>query len=140
MRLMTSSHRRARLIRKLLELGDAHFPIRENGSDLQFTPCGAVPRERATYVVSWFRYDPAREIARLNMPVLILQGTTDIQVSVADAKLLAKANPAAKLVVIEGMNHVLKEVPAARDKQLAPYGDPSPPLARGLVSEIAFCD
>src|ERR1017187_7706855 len=38
MRLMTSSHRRARLIRKLLELGDAHFPIRENGSDLQFTP------------------------------------------------------------------------------------------------------
>jgi pimeloyl-ACP methyl ester carboxylesterase len=89
------------------------------------------------YVISWLRYDPAREIARLNMPVLILQGTTDIQVSVADAKLLAKANPAAKLVVIEGMNHVLKEVPAARDKQLASYGDPSLPLARGLVSEIA---
>jgi fermentation-respiration switch protein FrsA (DUF1100 family) len=88
------------------------------------------------YLISWFRYDPAREIARLNMPVLILQGTTDIQVSVADAKLLAQASPAAKLAVIEGMNHVLKEVPAAMDKQMASYGDPSLPLAGKLVSEI----
>ena len=55
------------------------------------------------YMISWFQYDPAREIARLKMPVLILQGTTDIQVSVGDAELLAKANPAAKLVLIEGM-------------------------------------
>ena len=89
------------------------------------------------YVISWFHYDPAREIARLKMPVLILQGTTDIQVSVGDAELLAKANPAAKLVVIEGMNHVLKEVPAEREKQLASYSDPSLPLAGKLVDEIA---
>jgi hypothetical protein len=88
------------------------------------------------YVISWFRYDPAREIARLGMAVLILQGTTDIQVSVDDAKLLSKASPQAKLVVIEGMNHVLKEVPAAMDKQLASYGDPSLPLAGKLVNEI----
>jgi hypothetical protein len=89
------------------------------------------------YLISWFRYDPAREIARLNMPVLIVQGTTDIQVSVADAKLLAQASPGAKLAVIEGMNHVLKEVPAAMDKQIASYGDPSLPLAAKLVNEIA---
>ena len=89
------------------------------------------------YVISWFHYDPAREIARLKMPVLILQGTTDIQVSVGDAELLAKANPAAKLVLIEGMNHVLKEVPAEREKQLASYSDPSLPLAGKLVDEIA---
>ena len=89
------------------------------------------------YVISWFHYDPAREIARLKMPVLILQGSTDIQVSVGDAELLAKANPAAKLVVIEGMNHVLKEVPAEREKQLASYSDASLPLAGKLVDEIA---
>ena len=89
------------------------------------------------YVISWFHYDPAREIARLKMPVLIQQGTTDIQVSVGDAELLAKANPAAKLVLIEGMNHVLKEVPAEREKQLASYSDPSLPLAGKLVDEIA---
>ena len=38
------------------------------------------------YLISWFRYDPATEIKKLEMPVLIAQGTTDIQVSVEDAK------------------------------------------------------
>lgn len=89
------------------------------------------------YLISWFKYDPAREIAKLKIPVLILQGTTDIQVSVEDAKLLAGANPAAKLVVIEGMNHVLKEVPADMQKQLASYSDPSLPISSKLVDEMA---
>ncbi len=71
------------------------------------------------------------------MPVLILQGTTDLTVGVNDAKLLAAGNPSARLVVIEGMNHVLKEVPAEREKQLASYNDPSLPLAGKLVDEIA---
>lgn len=89
------------------------------------------------YLISWFKYDPAREIGTLAMPVLILQGTTDIQVSVDDAKLLAKGSPAARLVVIEGMNHVLKEVPADRAKQTASYSDPALPIAPKLVAEIA---
>ena len=89
------------------------------------------------YVISWFKYDPAREIAKLKMPVLILQGTTDIQVTVEDAKLLAKANPAAKLAIVEGMNHVLKEVPAAMDKQVPSYSDPKLPLAPTLLDQMS---
>lgn len=38
------------------------------------------------YLISWFRYDPATELAKLKIPVLIVQGTTDIQTSVAGAK------------------------------------------------------
>ena len=76
------------------------------------------------YMISWFRYDPAKWIAALTVPVLIVQGTTDLQVSVDDAKRLAAANPKAKLVLIEGMNHVLKEVPDDRDKQIASYSNP----------------
>jgi len=60
------------------------------------------------YMISWFKYDPAAEIANLEVPVLILQGTTDLQVHVEDAKLLAKAKPDAKLRIFDGMNHVLK--------------------------------
>ena len=88
------------------------------------------------YLISWFRYDPAEVIARLEMPVLIVQGTTDIQVSVADAELLAAADEDAELVVIEDMNHVLKSVPAGEDP-MASYGDPTLPLANGLVDAIA---
>lgn len=88
------------------------------------------------YEISWFKYDPAREIAKLALPVFILQGSTDIQVSVDDAKLLANANPAAKLAVMEGMNHVLKQVPADMKKQRSSYGDPSLPLHVGFLNEM----
>jgi len=88
------------------------------------------------YMISWLRYDPAKELAALSVPVLIAQGTTDIQAKAEDARLLAKANPAAKLLLVEGMNHVLKAVPNDRDKQIASYGDPTLPVVPGLVKEI----
>lgn len=91
------------------------------------------------YLISWFRYDPAKWIAALTVPVLIVQGTTDLQVTVDDAKRLAAANPKAKLILIEGMNHVLKEVPADRDKQIASYGNPDLRLApEFLVGIVDF--
>ena len=88
------------------------------------------------YMISWLRYDPVKELAALSVPVLIAQGTTDIQATEEDARLLAKANPAAKLLLLEGMNHVLKAVPNERDKQLASYGDPSLPVVPQLIEEI----
>lgn len=56
------------------------------------------------YVISWFRYDPAAEIARLRMPVLILQGERGLQVSPGDARALRRADPAATLVLVPAMN------------------------------------
>ena len=61
------------------------------------------------YMISWMKYDPVIEIAKLSIPSLIIQGTTDIQISVEDANLLAEANSFSELVVIDGMNHILKE-------------------------------
>jgi pimeloyl-ACP methyl ester carboxylesterase len=89
------------------------------------------------YLISWMRYSPAEHIATLRMPVLIVQGTTDIQVDAGQAKALQAAKPDAKLAIIPGMNHVLKEVPADPQRQLASYGDPALPLAPGLVEAIA---
>jgi uncharacterized protein len=89
------------------------------------------------YMISWFHYDPAKEIAAMSMPVLIVQGTTDIQVSLQDAKLLSGTNPKAELVMIDGMNHVLKTVSSDRDKQVASYSDPSLPVDPRLISSIA---
>jgi len=89
------------------------------------------------YLVSWFRYDPAKELAKLQVPVLIVQGTTDIQVSNEDARLLAAADPRAKLVTIDGMNHVLKMVPADLTQQIKSYSDPSLPVAPQLVDAVA---
>ncbi len=89
------------------------------------------------YLISWIRYDPTKEISKLRMPVLIVQGTTDIQVRSTDAKRLAAGNPSAKSLLIEGMNHVLKTVPNEQDKQVASYSDPSLPVTADLVSAIS---
>lgn len=87
------------------------------------------------YLISQFRYVPAERIAALAVPVLIVQGTTDIQVGVEDAQALKRASPHARLEIVEGMNHVLKMVPAD-GAQLASYGDPALPLAPRLVSAV----
>jgi len=60
------------------------------------------------YMISWFNYDPQIEIAKLQKPILIVQGTTDIQVSAEDARRLQAAKPSSKMVVVEGMNHIFK--------------------------------
>jgi pimeloyl-ACP methyl ester carboxylesterase len=72
------------------------------------------------------------------VPVLIVQGDNDLQVTVVDAKNLSQAQPSAQLKIFPGMNHVLKETP--KDNLIAnfaAYGDAEMPLAAGLSDEIA---
>jgi len=88
------------------------------------------------YLISWMRIDPAVEIGKLSIPILIAQGTTDIQVTTENAELLANANPLAELVIIEGMNHVLKMVEMDREKNMAAYINPELPISEELISAI----
>ncbi len=88
------------------------------------------------YLISLFRADPSAAFARLSMPALIIQGTHDIQVGVADAQQLKQAKPDAQLVLVEGMNHVMRIVPNDVKQQLASYNDPQLPLAAELGSRL----
>lgn len=89
------------------------------------------------YLMNWFTYIPATEIAKLNIPVLILNGTTDIQVGVEQANNLHKACKQSKLVIVNGMNHLLKEAPLDRQKNLATYTNaPNAPIKTELVQAI----
>jgi uncharacterized protein len=88
------------------------------------------------YMISWMKYDPKVEIGKLNIPVMIVQGTTDIQVSVEDAKALSAAKPDATLLILENMNHILKDAPADFQLNIATYKDPTLPLKEGLVEGI----
>nr|WP_294941535.1 alpha/beta fold hydrolase [uncultured Mucilaginibacter sp.] len=88
------------------------------------------------YLMSWFRYDPIRMMKMVKVPALILQGTTDIQVTVEDAEKLKKADSDAKLVIIPGMNHILKEAPADREQNIATYTKPTLPIKPELVAAI----
>ena len=88
------------------------------------------------YLRSWMKYIPSDEIKKVKEPVLILQGTTDIQVAVSQAELLKRAAPHAQITIITGMNHVLKNAPADKEKNKAAYMDPALPLSVGLMGAI----
>jgi len=89
------------------------------------------------YMRSWVMIDPAKEIAKLKCPVLIIQGDKDLQVTVGDAQLLHKASPKSKLEIIASMNHVLKDIGNGDERINArAYSDPSFPLATSLPSLI----
>jgi uncharacterized protein len=90
------------------------------------------------YLIDMFRQDPAKLAASVKLPLMIVQGERDIQVSTADAKTLAAANPKAKLVLVPAMNHVLKDVASDdRATNLATYSDPSLPVDSSMVNAIA---
>jgi hypothetical protein len=88
------------------------------------------------YLISWFKYTPSSEIAALSVPVLILQGTTDIQVSTAEAQALKARAPGATLVLVDGMNHVLKHV-VEPEQQMASYSDPALPIVSDVPNAVA---
>jgi fermentation-respiration switch protein FrsA (DUF1100 family) len=89
------------------------------------------------YMISWFAYDPAKQIAKIDKPVLIVQGTTDIQVSMNNAQILASAAPMAQISIIEGMNHILKSAEADRAANMATYTQADLPLEPKLIDIIA---
>lgn len=107
-------------------------------------PTDAVPDELQVlfrpsvqpYLISLFRYDPSAAFARLRIPALIVQGSHDIQVGVADAEALHAAKTDAQLLIVEGMNHVLRIVPLDVKAQLASYDNPGLPLARLLTERV----
>lgn len=88
------------------------------------------------YLISWFKCDPAQILSALKIPTLIVQGDRDLQVAVTEAQKLLKAQPSAKLLLVPGMNHVLKSVSEDQRDNLASYSNPELPLADGLVQGI----
>jgi uncharacterized protein len=108
------------------EAGDVHPGLR---SLLQ-------PTNRR-FMQSWAKYDPAAEIAKVKVPVLIIQGGRDIQISEADARALKAAHPTATLVLIPAANHVFRA--AVSDDRMAQarlYTDPTIPIVPELTPAI----
>jgi uncharacterized protein len=90
------------------------------------------------FLISALALDPADLLRRYKGPALIVQGQRDIQVGETDAEHLSRANPDAKLILLQNANHVFKDVNAtARDANLAAYADPNLALAHGLVEAVA---
>ena len=120
---------------------DAAFTQLQSGHTVMNPPAelNAVLRPSLQpYLISWFKYDPAAELSKVRVPVTIVQGTADVQVTMTDAQALQHALPSANLVVVNGMNHVLKYAPDHSSTRaiLKGYGDPSLPVDPQVVQAV----
>lgn len=89
------------------------------------------------FLISQMRYDPAAEARALKVPLLVVQGTTDIQINLNDAMKLSTSNFAAKLAIIKDMNHVLKPCASLdQQAQMMTYINSSVALAPTLVPTL----
>jgi alpha-beta hydrolase superfamily lysophospholipase len=89
------------------------------------------------YEISWFRYDPATELTKVRTPVLIVQGTNDVQVSLANAQRLEASTRAhGRLVVIDSMTHNLKFGGPDQESQVRTYTDSTLPIVPALVDAV----
>ncbi|OSY87981.1 hypothetical protein WH52_08070 [Tenacibaculum holothuriorum] len=87
------------------------------------------------FIKSWMQYNPSEEIKKLNIPILIINGTSDLQVKVEEARKLHQANLKSELVIIDKMNHVLKEVNSVIDNKTS-YFKADFPLSKELIKTI----
>ncbi len=86
-----------------------------------------------SFLISTLKYNPGKEIQKLKIPVLVIGGSTDLQVSEAAAVQLSKMNKYSTLKIINQMNHVLKKAPADRLSNFNTYNDPGLPLHEAII-------
>ena len=89
------------------------------------------------YLIDASSYLPVVEISKLDIPVLIIQGTHDIQIDVDDAIKLDLAAKNSQLELIEGMNHVFRQASENRLLNLQTYGNPNIPIDNNMVDIVS---
>ncbi len=89
------------------------------------------------YIKSWMKYIPCEEIKKLHTPVMIIQGGHDLQVNPNEASLLKSCKPAATFLLLDSMNHILKNAPLTRVENMATYSMQALPLSGSLSDAIA---
>ena len=89
------------------------------------------------YLIDASSYLPVVEISKLDIPVLIIQGTHDIQIDVDDAIKLDLAAKNSQLELIEGMNHVFRQASENRLLNIQTYGNPNIPIDNNMVDIVS---
>ena len=88
-------------------------------------------------MANWMAYNPQEIIADLDIPILVINGTKDLQVSVSEAELLAKGNSNAEIRIIENMNHVLVPIVGDELENSKSYSEPYRKLDPDLIDIIS---
>ncbi|SEL34030.1 hypothetical protein SAMN04487910_2184 [Aquimarina amphilecti] len=103
----------------------AFADLKEKGRAMNYDPAleSIFGYKLQPFMKSWIKYTPSEEIKDLNIPILVLQGDKDLQVEVSEAEKLKEAVPNAEYVIIENMNHILREIKGSRLENHKSYNE-----------------
>ena len=91
------------------------------------------------FLINSMQYDPATLAKESTLPMLIITGGNDIQVSVDNGEVIAQNAPNAKHIIFDKMTHVLKDWSSNNqmDQLINVYNNPQRPLTEGLTTTIS---
>ncbi|MEW7291178.1 alpha/beta hydrolase [Aquimarina sp. 2304DJ70-9] len=86
--------------------------LRENGRATSYDPAleSIFRYDLQAFMRSWVKYNPSEEITQLEIPILLIHGDKDIQVELSQAEKLKESVPQAEYIIVQNMNHILKEI------------------------------
>lgn len=88
------------------------------------------------YMNSWIKFDPAKEIASLEIPVLIINGNNDLQVDVEDAEILHNAAKDSQIIILDKMNHIFRSIDGENLENTKAYNEAQRPLHPELIPTL----
>ncbi|WP_431158416.1 alpha/beta hydrolase [Winogradskyella poriferorum] len=93
-------------------------------------------QEIQPFMINWMSYYPTDILNKLDIPILIVNGTKDLQVTVEEAEQLKKSNEKARLKLIENMNHILFIIEGDDLENSKSYNDTSRAISSDLIKAI----
>ncbi|WP_456440453.1 alpha/beta hydrolase [Psychroserpens sp.] len=88
------------------------------------------------FMMSWIKYDPQELIKNLDIPILIINGSKDLQVPVSEAQLLKNSSSKAVYKIIDNMNHVLFIIEGKELENSKSYNESFRLISKELISEL----
>nr|WP_321247453.1 alpha/beta hydrolase [uncultured Psychroserpens sp.] len=89
------------------------------------------------FIMNWMQYNPQEVITSLDIPVLIINGTNDLQVSVDEAQLLESASETSEIKIIDNMNHVLFIIKGDQLVNSKSYNESSRKISEELITAVS---
>lgn len=89
-----------------------------------------------SFMMNWMQYNPQEEIKKLQMPILLINGTKDLQVEPKEANLLNEAVPNSTVKLIDKMNHVLVTIEGDNIENSKSYNEAFRKISPELIEDI----
>lgn len=93
-------------------------------------------RDIQLFMMNWMQYDPKEIIKLLDMPIMLINGTKDLQVSINEATLLKEAADHADLKIVDKMNHVMFIIDGDDLENAKSYNESFRPISSDLVESV----